>query len=227
MSKWQILIVDNSEINVAGLGFFLRQIPSVDSINVAATLKSALTLCDKTNYDLILLNLCIQDYAGFDFLERLIAHKPKTNVLTFSDCCSHIYALKVLKIGAKGYFSTDIPGEMFIKAVELAAEGNKYIDTNLAQKMALQLINGEPHPSAQLTTREFEVFRMLSKGMDSHQIAAQLFISYKTACNYVSKIREKLNVHNNVQLMNLAHEYGFFSHEHNADIESQFERQIS
>lgn len=214
MSKRQILIIDNSDINIAGFCFFLQQIQSVETIKVEPSFKTALNLCETNSYDVILFNLCIQNCTGFDFLERLIAHKPKSNILTFSDCCTFIYALKALKIGAKGYFSKEITGETFIKAVELVAEGRKYIDSALAQKIALQMINDEPHPCSKLTTREFEVFRLLCKGFDSHQIAEQLYVSYKTACNYVSKIKEKLNVHNNVQLMNLAHEYGLIPHNH-------------
>lgn len=221
MTQRQILIIDNSDINIAGFCFFLRQIQSVETIKVEPVFKTALTLCDNHHYDVILFNLCLNNCAGFDFLERLVAHKPKSNILTFSDCSTFLYALKALKIGAKGYFSKEIPGETFIKAVELVAEGQKYIDSELAQKIALQMINDEPHPCAKLTTREFEVFRLLSKGFDSHQIAEQLYVSYKTACNYVSKIKEKLNVHNNVQLMNLAHEYGLIALGHTSSNSEQ------
>jgi DNA-binding NarL/FixJ family response regulator len=213
MTKWQILIIDSSEINVAGLCYFLNKIKTVESIKVATTLKESLMLCDKNHYDLILLNLTIRDYAGFNFLERLLTHNSKLNILTFSACCTFIYALKALKIGAKGYFSTDTAGDVFIKAVERVVTGNKYIDDDLAQKIALHLINDQPHPFFKLTTREFEVFRLLAKGFDSHQIASQLCVSYKTSCNYVSKIKEKLNVQNNVQLLNLANQYGLIPHE--------------
>jgi DNA-binding NarL/FixJ family response regulator len=212
-AKWQVLIIDNSAIGIAGLCVFLQKLELVGNITVEANLKSALTLCEKNDYDLILFDLCMYEYSGFEFLERLMTHKPKSHVLTFSDCPNFVYALKALKIGAKGYFSKDISKEDFIKAVEQVATGNNYIESALAQKIAIQMINDEPHPCEKLTTREFEVFRLLSKGYNSHQISDRLYLSYKTTCNYVSKIKEKLDVHNNVQLINLAHEYGLISHE--------------
>lgn len=217
MLKWNVLIIECSDIIVKGICSFLYEIDTIGNIKIESNFKSALKLVDDNDYSLILLDLCIHNYAGFDFLERLLAHKPKSNVLTFSDCCTAVYALKALKIGAKGYFSTTISGVEFIKAVELTGAGNKYMDGTLAQHIAHQLIKGEENPCNQLTTREFEVFRLLAKGLDSHQIARQLCVSYKTVCNYVSKIREKLNVQNNVQLMNLAHEYRLVSYNYNPE----------
>lgn len=216
MQKWNILIIECSDIVVKGICSFLQEINTIGQINIEPNFKAALKLVDDNHYDLILLNLCIHNYAGFEFLERLLTHKPKSNILTFSDCCTFVYALRAFKIGAKGYFATNILGAEFVKAVESTAVGNKYMDVSLAQKIALQMINGENNPCNQLTTREFEVFRLQAKGLDSHQIAAQLCISYKTACNYTSKIREKLNVQNTVQLMSLAREYGIICHDYSS-----------
>jgi PAS domain S-box-containing protein len=222
MQRSQILIIENADIIAAGLSFFLAKIPSIETITVEQNFKTALKLIDKNHYNVILLDLCIHDYAGFDFLERLLAHKPKSNVLTFSDYCTFVYALKALKIGAKGYFSIDISSEDFLKAVELVAKGHNYMDAVVAQEIALQMINGEDNLCSRLSTREFEVFRLLTKGLDSHKIAERLCIGYKTTCNYVSKIRIKLNVQNNLQLINLANEYGLTSQALRKEAEAQF-----
>ena len=62
-----------------------------------------------------------------------------------------------------------------------------------------------------LTTREFEVFRLLAKGTSVKGISELLVLSEKTVANHQSVIREKLGVHNGVQLARLAAELGLAS----------------
>jgi len=62
-----------------------------------------------------------------------------------------------------------------------------------------------------LTTREFEVFRLLAKGTSVKRISELLGLSEKTVANHQSVIREKLGVQNGVQLARLAAEFAFAS----------------
>ena len=59
-----------------------------------------------------------------------------------------------------------------------------------------------------LTSRELEVLALLSEGRTNRQIAAQLFVTVKTASLHVSNILAKLEVANRVEAAGMAHRLG-------------------
>ncbi|XBP94136.1 AAA family ATPase [Micromonospora sp. CCTCC AA 2012012] len=76
----------------------------------------------------------------------------------------------------------------------------------LARRVGLR---GGGRPGADLlTSREQEVLRLVAEGHSNSRIAAQLFISPKTASVHVSRIIAKLDVSNRVEAAALAHRLG-------------------
>jgi DNA-binding CsgD family transcriptional regulator/tetratricopeptide (TPR) repeat protein len=67
-----------------------------------------------------------------------------------------------------------------------------------------------------LTPRELEVLSLLGDGMTNREIAAELFISDKTASVHVSRILSKLNVSNRTAAAAVAHQIGIGSSERHA-----------
>ena len=55
-----------------------------------------------------------------------------------------------------------------------------------------------------LSDREFEVFRFLASGKTVSEIAEQLCLSVKTISTYRTRILQKMNMHNNAELMRYA-----------------------
>lgn len=64
-------------------------------------------------------------------------------------------------------------------------------------------------PFAELTVRESEVLRLLSRGLDNHQIGAQLDIREKTVRNHVSGIFAKLGVDSRARAVAVARDAGY------------------
>ncbi|HEX2952857.1 MAG TPA: response regulator transcription factor [Bacillota bacterium] len=57
-----------------------------------------------------------------------------------------------------------------------------------------------PEPFERLSPREKEILPLVAKGMDNREIGKALFISEKTAKNYVTSIRKKLGLKNRTQI---------------------------
>ena len=89
-------------------------------------------------------------------------------------------------------------------ALERIAQGQTYMNANLAQKIAQQSINNGARLLEQLSAREFEIFRLLAEGQDVIGIGKLLNISAKTAANYQTNIKQKLGINNSVELVRLA-----------------------
>ena len=56
------------------------------------------------------------------------------------------------------------------------------------------------HPAASLTRREREVAELMGRGLTNNQIAAQLFLSPRTAANHVQHVLAKLELDNRAQV---------------------------
>jgi DNA-binding NarL/FixJ family response regulator len=78
----------------------------------------------------------------------------------------------------------------------------------MAQKVALQSLTGDDNPTQRLTSREFEVFRLLAEGKLVEEIAGRLNIGQKTVANYQTSLKQKLDIHSPVELVRLAMKYG-------------------
>jgi len=67
---------------------------------------------------------------------------------------------------------------------------------------------GDDDPVQQLSSREFEVFRLLADGKRIEEVADMLKISQKTVANYYTIIKQKLNVSSPVEMVRLAIRHG-------------------
>lgn len=83
---------------------------------------------------------------------------------------------------------------------------------SLARRARLDLARAEAgartSASLGLTGRELEVLRLVAAGRNNRDIAAELFISAKTASVHVSSILAKLGVHTRVEAAAIAHQAG-------------------
>jgi DNA-binding NarL/FixJ family response regulator len=84
--------------------------------------------------------------------------------------------------------------------------------STLARRARIDVARGETEeqdsPDLGLTHRELEVLRLVAAGRNNRDIAAELFISAKTASVHVSNILAKLGVHTRVEAAAIAHRAG-------------------
>jgi DNA-binding CsgD family transcriptional regulator len=74
--------------------------------------------------------------------------------------------------------------------------------------VARREVHGRVSPGLGLTEREFEVLRLVAAGRSNRDIAAELFISAKTASVHVSNILAKLGAHSRAEAAAIAHQAG-------------------
>ncbi len=99
--------------------------------------------------------------------------------------------------GALGFLSKRSAPEALIKAVTTVAAGRRYLDADLAQKLALaDLQGGTKSPVERLSEREFDVFIRLASGATVQKIAEELKVSSSTVGTHLYNIKQKLDVVN-------------------------------
>ncbi len=74
----------------------------------------------------------------------------------------------------------------------------------MAQKLAMRRAPGHRVPLADLSPKEFEVFRLTARGFAMEQITRQLNLSQKTVANFRSVIRGKPRITSDAQWVQFA-----------------------
>jgi two-component system invasion response regulator UvrY len=74
----------------------------------------------------------------------------------------------------------------------------------LAQRLAVQQLNGSGNPADVLTAREFEVFLKLAQGDKVADIAEALFLSPRTVGTHLYNIKQKLNAGTSAEMALIA-----------------------
>ena len=118
------------------------------------------------------------------------------------------FATQAMQVGARGYVAKSGSSEELVSALMEVAKGRNYISPGIAQRVALNTLAGEDDPFKRLSSREFEVFRLLAEGGNVESIAEMLKISQKTVANYQTLLKQKLGVAGPVDMVRLAIRHG-------------------
>ena len=120
------------------------------------------------------------------------AREAGARVLAFSMHEDTIFVEQALQAGARGYIGKSSAPVDLVEAVRQIANGNIYIDAEMAQRIAFQKTKGADSPFQGLSTREFEIFCLLAEGLSVNEISPRLSLSSKTVANYATQIKAKL-----------------------------------
>jgi DNA-binding NarL/FixJ family response regulator len=184
-----------------GLKQILFQLGGTILIDEAGNGNEALNLLKKETFDILLLDISLPDMNGMEVLQSVKAKWPSINILMLSMMPQEQYAILALKLGASGYLTKDTASEELLLAVKKVSEGGRYISTELAENLALNLTKDSSHQKHEsLSGREFEIMIKLANGKSLQDIGNELFISDKTVSTYRSRIMEKMEMSKNTDL---------------------------
>jgi two-component system invasion response regulator UvrY len=159
------------------------------------------------NPDLVILDLTMPGVGGLEVLQKLRAYDPQVRVLIFSMHANPIFAARALQAGAKGYVVKSCPPEQLLEAVREVLRGENYLSHEIAQEIALLHLGAGPHLLDELSARELELLRLVASGRSLSEIAAVLCISYKTAANCLTQLKNKMRARHISDLVRIAIEY--------------------
>jgi DNA-binding NarL/FixJ family response regulator len=203
-----VLLVDDHAVVRAGYRRLLEASEGISVTGEAADLESALAMLGMQHPDVVVLDLAMPSGSGIEVLRRLRGQPDAPGVLIFSMYEDAVYAEQSLRAGARGYLTkAGGPGEL-VEAVRTVAGGETFLDPRIARALALRSLAPATRHGGELSMRETEVLRMLVRGSSLRDIAAELGISFKTAANHQSAIRQKLGADSAVKLLQVAARLG-------------------
>ena len=201
----RVLIVDDHAVVRDGIKRLLEHraggIEFGDAENAAAALK----LATEQAWDLAILDISLGSRGGLDVLGELRQLCPRMPVAILTMHSEEQYARRAFKAGASGYITKDSSRHELIKALNCLLEGERYISAAVAEILVADLARataGSLHES--LSSREFEVMRLISSGKTVREIARSLCLSDKTISTYRARLLDKMGLKNNAELIHYA-----------------------
>jgi len=158
--------------------------------------------------DVVVMDLSMPGMGGLEATRRLLAQDPKARILALSAHEDTAHPRRVLRAGALGYLAKRSAPEALIAAVTAVARGERYLDAQTAQALAVAQIDGEASPADMLSEREFSVFIQLARGMSVAQIAENLNLSPSTVGTHLYHVKQKLRANNQSELTLVALRWG-------------------
>jgi two-component system, NarL family, invasion response regulator UvrY len=192
--KIKVMLVDDHAVVRAGYQMLLKNSPEIDVVAEASSGEEAYRLHGTNDIDVIVMDLSLPGIGGIEAIKRIHARDNKTKVLVFSMHEEIIFVEQSLQAGASGYMTKSTDPQLLVDAIKRISKGDKYIDPELAQRLAFEKSRGQDSPLSDFSTREFEIFCMLAEGLNTSEVAKRLSLSYKTVANYSTQIKTKLDV---------------------------------
>ena len=192
-SNIRILIVDDHPVVRAGLALMIKYEPGLEAVAEAGNGREAVDLFRLHQPDVTLMDLRMPEMDGTEAITAIRAEFPSARIilLTTYDGDEDIY--RGLRAGAQAYLLKDAPCEDLLETIRVVHAGHKRITVGVGEKLASRMEGPE------LTERERDVIKLMSKGRSNSEIAAALFVSEGTVKFHVNHILNKLDVNDRTQ----------------------------
>jgi len=154
--------------------------------------------------DVLVTDLAMPAGGGLELLRRVLLRDAQARLLVFSMHDAPVLVRRALQAGARGFLTKASAPECLVDAVRELHAGRRY----LGRELSPALFERDPHDEAarlaELSAREFEVFRLLAQGHSAGACAEVLKLSPKTVANLQSAVKDKLGVATSAALVHLA-----------------------
>ncbi|MCF8119405.1 MAG: response regulator transcription factor [Deltaproteobacteria bacterium] len=200
MAPVKILIIDDHPAMCHGLAQLIGNEGDLEVCGQAGDREAALSAIRRNPPDFVILDIALKEpsQSGLDLIPEINAHAGDIPILIYSMHDELIYAARALRTGARGYLMKQAPVREIIQAIRRILDEGIYVSDAMARRLLMAQVGsgGEQQgcttPEACLSEREFEVFRLIGRGLQPREIAQQLCLSVKTVETHRMNIRKKL-----------------------------------
>lgn len=202
------MLVDDHAVVRTGFRMLLQACDDIEVTAEADSGEAACQMYESVAPDVVVMDIAMAGMGGIEAIKRLMAKDGRARILALSAHEDTSHPRRALQAGALGYLSKRSAPEVLIDAIRAIARGQRYLDAQIAQRMAVQAIHGDDGPMEKLSPREFEVFVQLARGQSVAQISEALTLSSSTVGTHLYNIKQKLGLVNQAEMTLLAVRHG-------------------
>lgn len=216
MSDIQVLTVDNEPLMLQALRIIIEAAPGFALMGEATNGIEAVNFCAGNTPDVVLMDMQMPRMNGVEATEIITTSYPGISVLAITAFSSEEFLVPALRAGAAGYIIKDSEPKEILGAIRAVFDGSAAISASVSHDLikaireAHETKTSLPSGAARipLSERELQILRLLARGMNNPEIAAEMHIAETTVKAHLSRVMAKFGVRDRVQTLIRATQFG-------------------
>jgi DNA-binding NarL/FixJ family response regulator len=198
----RVMIADDHAVVRAGIAAMIANQPDITVVAEASDGTEAVERYAVHRPDVVLMDLRMPQLDGIAATRAICAAFPDARIVAVTTYDGDTDIHRALMAGACAYLVKDVLVAQLIGAVRSAAAGYRVIPAAIAARLA------EFTPRVELTAREVELLRLVSRGLRNREIARVIGRTEGTVKAHLKHILEKLGVNDRTGAVTLALQRG-------------------
>jgi DNA-binding NarL/FixJ family response regulator len=211
-----VLVVDDDPLVRSALTLMLGGDDALTVVGEASDGAAGLAASRALQPDVVLMDIRMPVMNGIDATRTLkeSGESPHVIVLTTFDADEHV--LSALEAGADGFLLKDTPPADIVAAIQAVTDGEPMLSPSATRAVLSRIRESSPasrgeearRTLAALTSRERDVALEVGRGLSNAEIAKRLHLSVPTVKAHVSRLFDKLQCTNRVQIAIVVNDAG-------------------
>lgn len=201
------LLVDDRLLAIAGLKTIVQEYPELELVGEASEHDDAIAKVRELSPAVVVIDSLAHSLDALDLTRTLTRDSsiPRTKVLALANVMNED-AWQLMRAGAHGVLLKNSEPTQLVAAIRMVAAGYSLF-TNPAPAgctdiplPSWSIANPQAAALDQLTSREFEVLKLVAQAHTNAEISATLHVSQSTVKSHVRHILEKLGLRNRIHV---------------------------
>lgn len=148
--------------------------------------------------DVALVDLRMADLDGIEVIRQIIQINPRARCIVLTTYRGDVQAARAFKAGAVGYLLKTMLRKELVQAIRAVHGGLRYVPNEIASELTMHFASDD------LTARELEVLRSVSRGWSNKIVGDKLSISEDTVKGHMRTILSKLGANDRLDAVMIA-----------------------
>jgi DNA-binding NarL/FixJ family response regulator len=206
-----VVLVDDQILLRECIGYILEDDEEIKVIGYAGNGKEAIELCEKLSPDIVLMDIEMPELDGINATNMIKERFESIKVIMLTTFENPDNIMEAFIAKADGYVVKNISHQDLVVTVKCVQRGLVVIHESVRQIMIDRfkgLSNYKSQYQGILNDKEIEIVRCIASGASNKEIAGEMCYSEGTIKNNISKILEKLEMSDRMQIAIFAIENG-------------------
>ena len=214
MEPYRILLAEDHILFRELIKKSLGEIPNIEVVGEVSDGLQLLQSIKVLKPHMIILDIGMPVMSGIEAAKAIKKDYPEIKILLLTMYKSKDHLKHALEAKVDGYLLKENAFKDLITAIEMIRKGKLYISNIMSQRMVDFVVNeswSETLESGVLSPREKEVLKYFAQGRSCKEIAELLSISHSTVRNHITRIKMKLSMKRDIDIVKYAIKKGYAS----------------
>jgi DNA-binding NarL/FixJ family response regulator len=202
----RVVLIDDHAMVREALAAVLAEAGDIEVVGQGENASQAVAAVRAESPDVLVLDYNLPGGSALPVIEELVRLEIATRTLVLTVHESSHYAIRVLEAGAAGFMVKSSAVDELLGAIRAVAGGEIYISPRLSTQVLDHLRKPRRDRTGvnSLSSREFELLRLIAAGLSLKEVAHRLSVSVSAASTYRARILRKLGLSSTSELIRFA-----------------------